>query len=564
MNIVLTLLKMELINRFGKISFKDQKAIIKLISSIIFFIAIFAVTLWGATIFFSMFHKAGLAYEALVIFFSVVFIFLLFTNISNTIKVLYYKGDNEILMRFPVDGWEVFWAKTLFLLLAQIVVTSLIVIPFLVAYGKVVPVTVSFYVAIPFVIIFLVFIPFFLSNVLAIPFMHLSNKIRHRFGLIIIGLAVLMTTIFFVYTLVFERMVVYLKDNQSFTVFSESTVIIISNMVRYFVPTKYLAGMMLGKFEVTRIIQRETVNITVGDSKILSYIIFTLLLAASVAGAVWVIKKLYKKTLLANMEIEGSAFRKKVKNKVRPLFATLLYKEFIQVFRSINYSFQYFVLACSMPIMVFFCNRIAIAIGTNDIGYRIIPGLTLLIMLIFNTIIISFSASSVTREGNNFYHTKVMPVSVKMQLFVKFVMYNLVSFLANTVTVAIIIFSKQMNTDINAGYDFVRPLALYAITILFSIALTLISMKIDIIKPRFNLSGEGELVSNNANTTNSVLIGFILALVLGILGMLIPYMIQGIGFEIMFYMLLSLTAVFFVISSMVFFIKLTSTYNKIM
>ena len=49
-----------------------------------------------------MFNKAGLAYEALVIYFTGAFLFLLITNISSTIKVLYFKGDNEILMRFPL------------------------------------------------------------------------------------------------------------------------------------------------------------------------------------------------------------------------------------------------------------------------------------------------------------------------------------------------------------------------------------------------------------------------------------------------------------------------------
>ena len=158
-----------------------------------------------------MFEKAGLAYEALVIFFTAVFVFLLITNISSTIKVLYYKGDNEILMRFPVNGWEIFWAKTSLLILSQLLLTTLIVVPFLVAYSFVVQVSVSYYVSIPFILIFMVFVPFFLSNMLAIPFMHLSNRIRHKFGLIIIGLAVLMTTIFFVYTLIFEEWLNILK-----------------------------------------------------------------------------------------------------------------------------------------------------------------------------------------------------------------------------------------------------------------------------------------------------------------------------------------------------------------
>lgn len=563
MHNVLTLLKMEFIHRFGKVTLKDRKAIIKMVSSLIFFAAVFAIILYGGKVFFSMFHKAGLAYEALVLFFSVVFFFLLITNISSTIKVLYYKGDNEILMRFPVEGWEVFWAKTIFLLISQVAMVSLIMIPFLISYGSVIPVNGKFYVAIPFVIFFMVFLPFFLSNMLAIPFMQVSNKIRHRFGLIIIGLAVVMTSIFFVYTALFEKMVVYLKDDQTFSVFDEKAVVFISAAIKYLIPTKYFAGMMLGEFEVTRIISRETIIATVGDNRLLSFSVFIILFELSVIGAVYVITKLYPKTLLANMEIEGSAYTKKTKNKVRTIFKTLLYKEFIQVFRSVNYSFQYFVLACSMPVMVYFCNRIAISIGMNDIGNKIIPGLTLLIMLIFNTIIVSFSATSITREGNNFYHTKIMPVSIKTQLWVKFVMYNLVSFIANTVTIVIIILTKQMVVD-GEGFDIARPLAIYAISLIVSIGLTLFSMKLDIIKPRFNLSGEGELVSSNANTTSSVILGLIIALVFGIIGMLVPYILGGLGFTLMFYGLIGFALLFLMFALLFYFIKLNATYKRIL
>lgn len=562
MHNVLTLLKMEFINRFGKVGIKDTKAIIKAVFSLILSAALFAFAFWAAKVFFGMFDKAGLAYEVLVLFFTVIFVFLLFTNISSTIKVLYFKGDNEILMRFPVAGWEVFWAKTIYLLVSQLVITSLLLIPFLIAYGNVVSAGGMFYGAIPFVVLFMVLVPFFLSNILAIPFMQLSNSIRHKFGMIIVALAVLMTAIFFVYTLLFEKAVIYLRDEQTFSVFDDDTVMLISNMIRYFVPTKYFAGMMLGEFEVTRIINRETIATLVGDNRALSFSAFIVLLELSIIGSFLVIKFLYQKTLLANIEIEGSAYTKLTQNKVRPIFRTLLHKEFVQVFRSVNYSFQYFVLACSMPVMVFFCNRIAISIGLNDIGNKIVPGLTLLIMLIFNTVIISFSASSITREGGNFYHTKVMPVPIRTQLAVKFVMYFLVSFIANTVTTAIIILTKQMEVD-GGGMDFMKPLAIYGISLLVSIGLTLYSMKIDIIRPRFNLSGDGELVSNNANTTNSVLMGLIIAVLFGVVGMLMPYVFGNLGLKLMFYVLLGGAAIFFIFSLLFYCIKLTATYNKI-
>lgn len=582
---------MEITNRFGRLSIKNFKSIFKILVTLVFAAALFAFVLWAAQIFFEMFAKAGLAYEALVIFFTLVFLVLVFTSISSTIKVLYYKGDNEILMRFPVSGTEVFCAKTIFLVLSQAAVTILIVVPFLIAYSLVCPMTTSYYVAIPIVVFFMIFVPFFLANVLAIPFMHLSNKIRNKFALIIIVLAVIVTLLFFAYTLVFEKMVLYLRSDKEFSVFNSETIIVIKNVVKYLIPTKYFAGMMVGQFETTQIINRETVTVISGENRLLSYLVFIVIFEVCAIGTFLVIKYLYQKTLLNNVEVEGSAFTKKTSNRPRSIFSTLMHKEFVQVFRSINYSFQYFVLACAMPVMVYFCNRIAIAIGRDDIGYKIIPGLTLLVMMIFNTVIISFSATSVTREGGNFYHTKVMPVSIKTQLAVKFTMYILVSFVANTVTFLIILFTRQMMEDPTLPLDWLTPLLIYVIVTLLSVGITLISMRYDVRRPRFNLNGEGELVNNNSNTTASILLGVLSAVFYGIVGMVTPYFMKQIleliqvGFVLylpeyeflppvfmtdptmvtpfILCVLACFALLFLVYAVLRYIIKLTKTYNKI-
>ena len=140
----------------------------------------------------------------------------------------------------------------------------------------------------------------------------------------------------------------------------------------------------------------------------MSYLVLAIILELSVIGS-YCDKKLYRKTLLSNIEAEGSAFKKHTKIKRRSEFSTLIYKEFIQVFRSINYSFQYFVLACSMPIMAYFCNRIALSIGMDNIGNKIIPGLTLMVMLIFNTIIVSFQPHPPQERAQNSIIPRLCP-----------------------------------------------------------------------------------------------------------------------------------------------------------
>ena len=381
---------------------------------------------------------------------------------------------------------------------------------------------------------------------LAIPIMHLTNKIRNKFGLIIIGLAICVTLMFAVYMLLFDRMVTFMNDTE-FSVFSDGFVAVIVEVAKYLIPTKYFA------------------DVLIGHELYIAYPVLIGLTGFGLIGTILVIAKLYAKTLLNNIEVEGSAFKHKTKNRRRPIFVALLHKEFLQVFRSVNYSFQYFVLACAMPVMVYFCNNITLQLGQDQIGEQIALGMTLLVMLIFATVITSFSATSVSREGDNFYHTKVAPVSIVKQLFVKFFMYFIVSVLANGICVGVLIFTKQVETMVG--------LWIFVIVEAISIGLTLSSMRMDIKRPYFNLSGEGEVVNNNASTTLSVALGFFVAIMEGVLCMFLSYLahdgfvVPGTEFvlteNLMYIVCTAFAGIVLIGSIFSYCFKLTKTYNKI-
>lgn len=550
-----TLLRLEIKNRFSNYSLTDFKSYLKLLFTIVLLGAVIYAIYWVAGLFFEMFETGGMLYEALVLLVTAIFIFMLFTGISSTIKVLYYKGDNEILMRYPVSGAEVFISKTLFLFLSQFIVTTVVMAPFLVAYASVSGLGAAFYVKIPVPILLMVFINFFLSNILAIPIMHLTNRIRNKFILIIIGLAILVTAGFALYMLLFNSMVTYMNDT-AFSVFSDEMVAVIETVAKWLIPAKYFADVMVGK------------------ELYIAYPALIGMLGLSLIGMIFIIYFLYAKTLLNNVEVEGSAFKHVTKNRRRPIFVTLLRKEFLQVFRSVNYSFQYFVLACAMPVMIYFCNEITGRLGENQIGEQIALGMTMLVMLIFATVITSFAATSTSREGDNFYHTKVAPVSIQKQLFAKFTMFFLVSVAANAVCAVVLYFTKQVNlTD---------AIWLFVMVELVAIAETLIAMRMDIAHPYFNLSGEGEVVNNNASTTLAVAMGFAVAVVIGIICMFLGYL-GNTGFSIeipyaimnqpigkiefttayMYYAVTALVCVFFVAAVLRYSIGLKKAYNKI-
>ena len=113
-----TLLRLELKNRISGNS-QSKNSWLKYIGyPILLAVVIYGIYYVGCMLF-EMFDKAEIAYESLVLVYTVFFLFMCFIGTSSTIKVLYYKGDNEILMRYPVSGTEVFISKTLFLIITQ-------------------------------------------------------------------------------------------------------------------------------------------------------------------------------------------------------------------------------------------------------------------------------------------------------------------------------------------------------------------------------------------------------------------------------------------------------------
>jgi ABC-type methionine transport system permease subunit len=93
-----------------------------------------------------------------------------------------------------------------------------------------------------------------------------------------------------------------------------------------------------------------------------------------------------------------------------------------------------------------------------------------------------------------------------------------------------------------------------------AVAMTLFSMKTDIKRPYFNLSGEGEIVNNNINTSSSIGFGLAIALVEGITGMILGYMV---GVNLAIYVCAGIAAFLFIISIFTYTHKLKKQYNNI-
>ena len=298
----------------------------------------------------------------------------------------------------------------------------------------------------------------------------------------------------------------------------------------------------------------------------LSFLYLFLINGVLGVSAFFVTTKCYYGTSLKGIETEKQSLVKLVKRNVkRSVFGALLHREFFLIFRSFNYSFQYLAMACAAPVMVYYCNALASAMGTKSVGTSIVPGLTLLVVAIFVTIIVSFASTSISREGNVFYHTKIIPVSFTNQILTKLFLYGIVG----SISVALCCITVAAAFGTEAGGNLLTPLdvgMIFIICELTVLAQTCLSVWADIKSPTFNVGGDGELVAANKNVALALFTGIFTAIIYGVFAMvfsfngLLPIDLQPAE---VYGVLIGVSAALLIASACLLFVNLDKRYHKI-
>lgn len=534
MHSIKSLFRLEFKARFGHKGVKTSSIIVRSVLIGLFASVIYAIYIFGMHNFIQMFHLYELDYEFIQMFITLAQVILIAFGISSVIKTLYYSGDNELLLRFPVSGEAVFIAKISILVMYQALYTLLVMLPVFIMFGITINAPINFYFLIPVIMLISIIFPLCLANILAIPTMYINSRIKHKYLALLIISVIAVAGGFALYMGAIQSIIGFMKD-EAMRFFSPQTFDFLTKALNYVVPFKWFADIMTGR------------------SMVLSLPLALISVLLAIWGAIIVVRKMYLYTVVKALEASGNAFYKKTKNKHRSPVISVFRREFIEIFRSSNYSFQYLCMAVAAPVMVYSCNRIAASLGERSIGVVILPALTLLVILIFVAIILSFAGSCVSREGDNFYLTKISPVSVKQQVLVKFALYLIVAFASIIITTAVVILTKQ----VSVGMGF----AIMGIAIMIAIAITCMAVKMDINKPQFAVGGDGELVNGNASIFISLVVGFAIAVLFGIFGM-VGIFLWGIPFT--FGMIAAASFAFMVSMVVWLLVKLGESYERIM
>lgn len=512
MNNFLATLRMEFRGRFNLGHSPSKKAWGLFALNMIFSAIIYAVFLL-AMYFVSKMILLGsinMDYEFLVVATLLSMLVQLVTSTSSLTRVLYYDVDNELLIRFPIDGLDLFLAKSVFVFLNNLIISVLFTLPFYVYYGVFLKLGAAFYVQSVVASIFISLIPFFLANLVAVPVMNINNKLKNKFALKLIFAILLIAVAYTLYMMLLRGILEYYQTQNSTVLFSEEVLLRVKSIASAFVPANFFANILYGR-------------------KVWLSILFATLITVGIGAiSLYLASHSYYPTILKSIERGKETFTKKnQKNRARTVFGTIFHTELLIIFRSFNYSFQYLAMAVCAPLMVYFCNLLAVNIGGTAVGSAILPGLTLLVIIIFDTIIVSFASTTLSRSGDNFYFTKIIPVNYYVQIFTKMALYFVVA-AASTLCSCLVVWLAFGGAAYGKAFTATDTFSIFGISCLIIIALSSLGIITDICSPTFSVNGEGELVEANKNMSITILVGVVLSVVFGLFAMVFTFLPIGV------------------------------------
>lgn len=531
-----TMIKLEFALKFPRVD-KGKRLFVRILDAIAILAGIVLIGALILFVFYSLLNlciKGGLIQEFLVFFIFLMQILQLLFGLSLLTKTLYFSSDSASLLKLPVSGEKIFLSKIFFAYFYITMISSVIMLPVLIMFGILTSQALLFFLMIPVVCIFCPLLPFILSTLFALPTMYIISFLKNKFVLMLLTYVLLVAGGFITYMNILQVLIKLLDTNASAALLTSETISSVKDFAFYFYPEVLLKNLLVN----VNFIKSLAVYILGGA--LLLYII--ILLA----------KKMYVKVLLNNVESENTYMTKKVKIKQISVSAALFEREFINIFRSINYSFQYLAVILTTPLMVYFSNAIASQIGAEKLGAGILPGISLLVLIMFLSMGVSFSATSITREGDKFFHTKIIPVKYRKQIAVKVCLYLIVAIPCIFLSCFVLYFFNFLG---------LIEALLYSISISFIILGNICyGIEKDIKNPKFKYVGNQEYTGANRNIMSSVGVGLIISMIMGVVAIVFSFFLSV---DFIYYVLFGFAIPYALAEALILFVKVEKNYQKI-
>ncbi len=415
------------------------------------------------------------------------------------VTTLYMSKDNEILLALPVKSSTVFLARILYVYLTQLFFTLVMVLPMIVVFGVWAKMSVAFYFFMTLWCALAPFIALVVASVLAVPIMYLASLFKNKGVITSIALIVLFTVFFGAYYALFF--------NMNGSAFDPNNVYGALKPVLESITYPLAPFVAMGR---TAVLSPETAFGTLGvvGAEAVNVAISLAVCAVAIFAALAISGFLYRRGVAFMLESAGVAKKnakredRKTSAKKRSILSVMMSREIKTLLRNTAFAFN-----ClgTMPILVVF----AVVFSFSFSGDKSLGGFAFgTVYAMITGMAVSFNVgacTTFTREGEQFFLLKSIPVDIRVVIRAKHIVYSLITSIFYLIAEVATVFIT-------------RSSPLYVLGALPGIALiagvSAMDMLFDLRKPKLDWITPTEAVKNNTNTLIPMFISLGLIVVL--------------------------------------------------
>lgn len=433
------------------------------------------------------FELMSIAYFALIIIFTL-------TGLNRLCYTLFENSDISILISMPFSSFEIFAAKLTWVYIRQAAASLIAVLSLNLTFFITTDLVSAYNVLMSFVIaLVLPVIPLFIASVLVLPYYYLKRIVVSHYLLAFAVMTALLIGFCLIYAYLFGIAEDVVSSGKLASLFNEGAMLKISRFAANNYPANLIAGIMLGR----------DVGKNIG--------VFIAILVGSTAIGIPLI-------LAAFIRVTQKGFAAHVPhisyNKLRFVshgrFGNLIVKELLNVLRTPSYAYMYFATAIVMPIMTYYSAKLGSSVLTSILGNsRFGFELCTFIVLLYSTLTNTFCSTNISRDGYMSMVQKTLPYSPAQILSAKMLFSGIVSEISILVA-CIILPACGLESVGDAVVTFISAT-------LLSVAQIAFATRLDLNRPHFAHTDDGEIKEANSTVSVIILVGLTVCFALGAL-----------------------------------------------
>lgn len=487
---------------------QTRDTVIRIVSPIIKFIAVFALTfviIFMANNLFFLF-QAYTMYQLLVFFTSVMIVLQLISSTASCTKSYYIAEDNKVLITFPSAGGSLFLSKVtieflkeLKSMLGMYIPASMALIMYTAMKNPLSPYSMfsAFWFLIPAVILCAVIV--LLASLLSVLYLQYLRLVKSVPVIRLIVLGLLFAGIIYLSVVLINLIPANIELIKVWNQIKAGINGFLEKFALYAVPIDFFCSIVVGVKGPYKGYKIQPVSI--GRFALLLLILIALFLIVF-----FVIRLLFLHMMTKSVDYEKVNENAQNRNHVHHKHTTFAFKEFKIAFRTLEISGTYIVTYVLIPVLILLLCRIFDAINTNMKGDMLtvmfIILLILLPLLASNTPI----ASAYSREGHAGYIKKTKPIKPFTPMVSK-LLFNLILSIPS-------VFASMYIVGKFGKIDTVSVIILGLSILLVQYAHIFYASTLDFTNPRNeNYQTEGQ-DAKNPNENTATIVAFVLAFVL--------------------------------------------------